>query len=227
MQLRRLGTGHWTDYDHLMDRIDQAQRKDVYARRLAQLENSGWVPFSGPFYFARREFHGGHFMPDSRRRVPTGVAFAMFREANPDVVLEPYPPHPHGWTPPPTTWPLFQTTVVSVQPMSMPKSKLFDLKVDYGFNTDSCRDRWKVFCSQFEGVRSSSVGFAIDPTTRQQHNVVSVLLEHDKDADKFPKEWEGCRVDVSVRSEVSERAVKEAEDRELLWELEWARKAKI
>ena len=145
---RRLWVDHYTEHDFEMERLGWAQNAEIYAKRLETLEAAGWEPFRGPFYYARREFHGGHHPPGTEKRVPTGVAFAMFREANPGVELEPWRPHPRGWTPPTTTQGMFHCEQISVEPMKMPAGKIFTMKCEYGTpeeqrEREERRERWE------------------------------------------------------------------------------------
>jgi hypothetical protein len=231
---RRIGVEHWTEHDFEMERIGREQNQRTYARRLEQLEAAGWVPFQGPFYYARREFHGGHLIPDTKKRVPTKVAFAMFRDQNPDVALEPYRPHPHGWTSPPSTRGLIHQEIVSVEPMKVPTFGLFAMKnEDFGYGTENLEraDRWRVFCAGFTGVRSTGTGSSRDEETGKGRDAVFVTLDHDADAAKFPAEWEGRLVVVRVKAEADELAEKKArreiEEASYREESEWLRKARI
>lgn len=225
---RRVGVDHYTEHDFEMERIGREQNDKVYAKRLETLEAAGWVPFRGPYYYAGREWHGGHHPPGTEKRVPSRVAFAMFREANPDVELEPYKPHPHGWTPPTTTEGMFHMEVTEVKPMEMPAFSLLSYKPP---ETEKDREqkRWKEFCSQFDGVRSTGWGISRDPEGGPNINYRGVTLEHDGDADKFPDEWEGKVVRVKIKPEAEERAEKEARNKAAKAkydeEAAWVRKA--
>jgi hypothetical protein len=212
MGARRIGVDHWTEHDFEMERIGRALNQETYAKRLAQIQAAGWVPFRGPFYYARREFHGGHFIPNTQERVPTNVAFAMFHEQNPNVELEPYKPHPHGWTPPTSTQGLFRNEIVSVEPMKVPAGRIFAMDFDLGLGTEihERADRWRSLCAGFAGVRSTGSGSSRDPETGKGRDAVFVTLEHDADAAKFPAEWEGRLVVVEVKPEAEERAKKAA-----------------
>jgi len=208
---RRVGVDHYTEHDFEMERIGRDQSAVTYDERLKVLEDAGWVPFRCPFYYANREFHAGHFPPGTKKHVPTTAAFAMFLDANPEVELPKYKPHPHGWKAPVGTMP-FKTELISVEPMKMPQGLLLYLDYTYGDGkTNDDQKRWRAFCDQFEGVRSTGIG-----STREKgeyREAVFVTLEHDGDADKFPEEWEDRLVVVKIKPEAEERTEKEAKDK--------------
>lgn len=208
IKLRRIDADHYTEHDFEMERLGREQSAETYAERLKVLEAHGWVPFRGPFYYARREFHGGHHPPSSKKRVPTTVAFAMFKEANPEVELPAYKPHPYGWRPPVEQMP-FKTELISVEPMRAPAFKLLDYKAPETEH-DHQQKRWEEFCSQFDGVRSTGISYL--GRARGGGTAMYVLLEHDGDVTRFPKTWEGSTIDIRVKPEAEERAEKEVQD---------------
>jgi hypothetical protein len=229
-KIRRIGAEHYTEHDFEMERIGAEQDRKTYEERLAVLEAHGWEPFNSPFYYAGREFHGGHHPPGTKKRVPTKVAFAMFKEANPDVELPKYRPHPHGWTPPPAPGPLFETKLVSVEPMKMPSFNLHML--DYGTEEEirerrERRARLDETFKDVDGVRSYGVG-------TRAYDYVHVKLEHEGALSEIPERWEGMPIEVEVKPEVKpeveERAEKEARDKaareQYEEEVAWLRKAR-
>lgn len=236
--IRRIGAEHYTEHDFEMERIGAEQRSKTYEERLAVLEAHGWVPFNGPFYYARREFHGGYHPPGTKKRVPTPVAILMFKEENPDVELPEYKPHPHGWTPPPAPGPKFTTEPVSVEPMKVPEFKLYTMKYMYGTKEEEHeRDerkaryaRWEAFCAQFPGTRNVAHGTTRNPDGGPALDAVFVTLEDDTHLDQFPDKWEGRVVRVEVKPEAEERAEKEARDKAARERYEeeaaWLRKAR-
>lgn len=229
--IRRVNKRHYTEHDFEMERIGIEQDNATYEERLAVLESHGWVPFSGPFYYARREFHGGHHPPGTKKHVPTSVAFAMFKEANPDVELPKYKPHPHGWTPPTAPGPLFKTRLVNLQPLSMPPGAVFTMDYEYGTQEERERNaRWKAFCAQFPGTRKVGHGSTRNPEGGPALDAVFVTLEDDTHLHEFPSEWEGRVVVVEVKPEAEERAEKEARDKAARERYEeeaaWLRKAR-
>ena len=204
---RRVGVDHWTEHDFEMERIGRAQSAETYHKRLETLETHGYVPFRGPFYYAGREHHGGHHPPGTKKRVPTKVAFAMLQETHPEVELEPYKPHPQGWTPPTSTQGMFKVEQIKVEPMKMPVGALFNYQRPET-EEDRQQKRWKEFCAQFEGVRTtgrSYLGHREGGGTKMY-----VLLEHDGDAGKFPETWEELGIDIRVKPEAEELAEKRA-----------------
>jgi len=208
-KIRRIGAEHYTKHDFEMERIGREQSAVTYDERLKVLEAAGWVRFSGPFYYARKEFHGGHHPPGTKKRVPTSVAFAMFVEANPEVELPKFKPHPHGWKAPVGKMP-FTTELISAEPMKMPVGGIFTYQSPET-EEDRQQNRWKEFCSQFEGVRTtgrSYLGHREGGGTK-----MLVILEHDGDAGKFPETWEGLGINIRIKPEAKERAEKEAKDK--------------
>lgn len=229
----RRNVEHWTEHDFEMERIGEDLRRAVYQKRLEQIETVGWVPFQAPFYYAGREFHGGHFAPGTKKRVPTTVAFAMFQEQNPDVALEPYPPHPHGWTPPTTTRGMFRNELVSVEPMKVPVFKLLEMDFLYGTEEERARDaRMKEAFDSLPGVWRYGTAWVCDDTEAGKRRGIlrlCVTVESEEHRSAIPTTWEGLEVDIKVKSQAEERAEKRAardadtaRDRE---EREWLRKA--
>ena len=129
---RRVGVDHWTEHDFEMERIGRAQNAETYQKRCEQIEAAGWKPHRGPFYYARREYHRGYLVPGTNKRVPVGVAFAMYLEENLGVELEPYKPHPQGWKPPRSNAGLIHQEIVSVEPLKMPVGSIFTMETRYG-----------------------------------------------------------------------------------------------
>lgn len=214
---RRVGVSHYTEHDFEMERIGRAQSTETYAERLAVLEAAGWVLFRGPFYYARKEHHGGHHPPGTQKRVPTEVAFAMFREANPEVILPAYKPHPHGWKPPTTTQGLFHVEQISVEPMKLPAGGLLalaDRGFEYGTEEEKKTRREKkarmdATFKGLPGVRAYGTGTRYDKG-EPARDYVYVKLEAEEHRAALPETWEGLQVEVTVKAEADERAEKEA-----------------
>jgi hypothetical protein len=228
MTVRRLFVEHWTEQDFEMERIGREQSREVYKKRVAQIEAAGWVPFRGPYYYAGREFHGGHLVPQMQKRVPSEVAFEMFREQNPEVELEPYRPHPHGWTPPTTTQGLFHQEVFKVEPMKVPAGLIFyqNLGIEQALEpTEEQRrqERLKATFKDLPGVRSYGTWHA------RARVSVSVKIEAEEYRAAIPTTWEGLEVEIEVKSEAQEVAEKKAsralERDRLREETEWLKKA--
>lgn len=209
---RRVGVDHWTEHDFEMERIGRKQSAETYRDRLDVLEAHGWEPFRGPFYYGRREWHGGHRHPDrDNRRVPTEVAFAMLLEDHPEIELPRYRPHPQGWSPPPAEGPLFHTELVSIEPMKVPAGKIFTMDVEYGTPEEikERKERKARLDAVFEGlpgVRSYGTGTRYPGA----HPYVHVTLEAEEHRARLPREWEGLPVEVTVKPEAEERAEKKA-----------------
>ena len=226
---RRIGVDHWTEHDFKMERIGRLQNAETYAERLKILEAAGWVPSSGPFYYARREYHRGYTHPDldvgHRGRVPPGVAFAMFKEGSPDIELPPYKPHPEGWKrpKPPEGAGLFHNELVSAEPMKMPTGALFALADNYEYGTPEeakarreKKARRDATFKDLPGVRSYGEGSRrvsdASPGSRPE-DYIHVLLEAEEYRAGIPETWEGLPVGIRVQSEADERAEKEAKDK--------------
>jgi len=234
---RRVGVDHWTEEDFEMERVGRKQSAETYAKRLEILEAHGWTPFSAPFYYGNREWHGGHHPPGTKKYVPTKVAFAMFLEANPEVELPVYKPHPHGWKSPkpPEGAGLFHVEQLTVEPMKMPAGALFALADSYEYGTEEekreRRERHARMDATFKdlpGVRSYGDGTRYSPEGSEKY--IRVLLEAEEHRVGLPETWEGLRVDVKVESEADERAKKEAKrhtaNEKHREEAEWIRKAR-
>ena len=217
---RRIGVDHWTEHDFEMERVGRKQSAETYAERLKILEDAGWEPFRCPFYYANKEFHGGHYAPGTKKHLPTKVAFAMFREANPEVELPAYKPHPDGWKrprPPPGAG-LFKNEIVSVEPMKMPAGRLFALADSFEHGTEEekktrreKRARMDAVFKGLPGVRAYGTGTHYGEKPARDYLYVKLEAEEHRAA--LPETWEGLAVEVTVKSEADERAKKEAEDK--------------
>lgn len=210
-RLRRLGVDHYTEHDFEMERIGDEQSAGTYAERLEVLEAAGWVPFRGRFRYARRQYHAGHLIPGTKKRVPTGVAFAMFKEGSPDIELPAYKPHPHGWTRPTTTQGLFHNELVSVKPMKVPAGNFLTMSYEYGTPEEAKarRERQARMDATFKelpGVRSYGDGSRSPGPEKYIH----VTLEAEEHRAAIPETWEGLPVDVRVKAEAEERAEEDA-----------------
>jgi hypothetical protein len=234
-KIRRVGAEHYTEHDFEMERIGAEQNRETYEEHLAVLESHGWVPFNSPFYYAGREFHGGHHPPGTKKYVPTKVAFAMFKETNPDVELPKYRPHPHGWSPPPSPGMGFKTELVKLQPLSMPLGALFTMDYEYGTAEEikerrARKQRLDDTFKDVEGIRSYGVGRRY-PSGGKAYDYVHVKLEHEGARSEIPERWEELPVEVEVRPEEAERAEKEARDKAAREQYEeeaaWLRKARL
>lgn len=213
-EIRRVGADHYTEHDFKMERIGGEQNAKTYAERLAILEAHGWVPFSSPFYYANREFHGGHHPPGTKKYVPTSVAFAMFKEQHPEVELPRYKPHPHGWIPPTAPAPLVKQELVSLEPMKEPSFSLRTMEYEYGTEEQKRerRERKARLDAVFEGVegvRSYGFGLRGQPLVDYVH----VTLEAEKHRPGIPDTWEEMPVEVTVKSEAQEKAERAEERR--------------
>ena len=214
---RRIGVDHYTEHDFEMERVGRKQNAETYAERLKILEGAGWVPFSCPFYYADREFHGGHFAPGTEKHLPTKVAFAMFREANPEVELPAYKPHPHGWTRPTAEMP-FKTELVSVEPMKVPAGALFALADSYEYGTEEEKTARREKKARMDAVFKDLPGIRVYGTGTHYgkgpaRDYLYVKLEAEEFRAALPETWEGLAVEVTVESEAQERAEKEAKDK--------------
>lgn len=227
---RRVGVEHWTEKDFEMERIGRAQDAETYQKRCEQIEAAGWKPHRGPFYYARREYHRGYLVPGTNKRVPVGVAFAMFLEQNTGVELEPYKPHPHGWKRPPSTQGLFHIEDFEVKPMKAPPGLLFTMETRYGTpEMQAERKAWeeqmKAAFDGLPGVRSYG-----DSYRAGGEKAIFVVLEADEHRDNIPEIVGGRRVYVRVKPEAEERAEKEARqkaaDEKYREEAKWIAKAR-
>jgi len=229
---RRVGVDHWTEHDFEMERVGRAQSAKTYAERLEILEAAGWEPSRGPFYYARKEYHGGHLVPGTKKKVPTGVAFAMFLEANPEIVLPAYRPHPQGWKSPkpPKGAGLFHVERLTVEPMKMPAGNLFTMSNEYGTPEEIEARRGKqtrldATFKDLPGVRRYGTGTRYPGAQEYVH----VLLEAEEHRAGLPETWEGLPVEVRVKSEADERAEEDAKhkraDEKYREEAAWVAKA--
>lgn len=229
-KIRRLGVEHWTEHDFEMERIGREQDAETYRKRLETLESYGFKPFRGPYYYGGREWHGGHHPPGTRKRVPTKVAFAMLLEEHPEIELEPWKSHPHGWTPPPSTQGLVHQELVKVEPMKAPAFSLLTEVFEHGTEEKETRreeqDRLDALFKEMPGVRRYGTGrggkFLLP--------YFWVVLEGEEYRAQVPDAVDGVEVRVEIKSEANERAEKkarrakaEAKRRE---EAEWLKKAR-
>jgi len=214
---RRVGVDHYTEHDFEMERVGRKQSAETYAERLKVLEDAGWVPFRGPFYYARREFHGGHHPPGTKKRVPTKAAFAMFLDANPEIELPKYKPHPHGWKAPTTTQGLIRHELIKAEPMKMPAGGLFTMDYEYGTEEEKKARREKkvrmdaVF-KGLPGIRVYGTGTHYG-SGEPARDYLYVKLEAEGFRAALPETWEGLAVEVTVKSEADEKAEEAAKDK--------------
>lgn len=211
--IRRIGAEHYTEHDFKMERIGREQNAETYKKRIEQLESYGYVPFRGPYYYGRREWHGGHHPPGTKKRVPTKVAFAMLLEEHPEVELEPWKPHPHGWSPPPAPGPLFKVEMVSIEPMKMPAGALFTMDYEYGTEEQikerrNKKARLDAALKDLPGVRRYGEGRGGKFLLPR----IWVVLEGEEYRAAIPEEVDGVEVHIQVLPEAQERAEKEAKD---------------
>lgn len=229
--IRRVGVDHYTEHDFEMERIGREQAAATHAERVAILESHGWEPFRGPYYFAGREWHGGHRHPDrDNRRVPTKVALAMLLADHPEVELPAWKPHPHGWTPPTSDAELVHHELVSIEPMKMPAGGLFTVDYEYGTPEEARarRERQGRLDATFKslpGVRSYGWGTRY-PGAR---DYIHVTVEAEEHRAAIPETWDDAPVEVTVKSEADERAEREARrkagDEKRREEAQWLAKA--
>lgn len=127
---RRLGVENWTSEDFAEEARRTKICSDVYNSRRKALTDRGWV-------FKRTYGREPYLMGDELFATDpiTGLdvdydeAF-LIQEKREPLSITPWPKFDNNWNPPVSTEHLFNVTSIKHEPMNLPSSELFSLKLE-------------------------------------------------------------------------------------------------